>query len=64
MEGINWIRPETTDDNSDSDSSSEDWEESMDMSELNFPLSDSESDEDEIVGTHFPKLSRYLVTTY
>lgn len=63
MDGIDWDPSANLEDNSDdSDSSSEDWEESMDTSELDFPSTDSETDEEEILGTYFPKLSRYLVT--
>lgn len=54
--------PPLSSDGSDSDSSSEDWEESMDTSELDFPSTDSESDEEDVVSPVLPILSRYLST--
>ncbi|KAL3284769.1 hypothetical protein HHI36_018912 [Cryptolaemus montrouzieri] len=45
----------------DSDSSSDDWENSLGSSELNFSLSESESDEEEVM-FDVPKLSKFLVT--
>lgn len=64
MDGINWDYWEPripVDDNSDTDSSSDDWEESMDTSELDFPSTDSETDDEDFVGSYFPKLSRFLI---
>ncbi|KAK9885826.1 hypothetical protein WA026_013697 [Henosepilachna vigintioctopunctata] len=45
----------------DSDSSSDDWENSLGSSQLNYSLSESDSDEEEVL-IEIPKLSKYLVT--
>lgn len=47
---------------SDSDSSSEDWEDSIDSSEIDMTATDSDEDEDEVFIEYFPKLTKYLVT--
>lgn len=61
MDGLEWNPPPSSD-SSDSDSSSEDWEESMDTSELDFPSTDSDSDDEDFVSPVLPTLSRYLTT--
>lgn len=61
MPGAEWEAPQETE-SSNSDSSSEDWEESIDSSELDSASTDSETDDDEILGEYLPKLSKYLVT--
>lgn len=45
----------------DSDSSSDDWENSLGSSELYYSHSESSSDEEEFL-VEIPKLSKYLVT--
>lgn len=52
--------PEEND--SDTDTSSEDWEESLDSEELDFASTESDTDEEELFGEYLPKLSKYLVT--
>lgn len=51
----------TEDVSSDSDSSSDDWEHSIDSSDLNYSATESDSDDEEIL-VEIPKLSKYLVT--
>lgn len=45
----------------DSDSSSDDWENSLSSSDLNYSTSESENDDDEVL-LQLPKLSKYFVT--
>lgn len=59
---MEWNPPPSSND-SDSESSSEDWEESMHTSEIDFPSTDSESDEEDVVLPVLPTLSRYLATS-
>lgn len=59
MPGSEWEHPGNIDSD---DSSSADWEESMDSSELDFASTDSETDEDEMFVDYLPKLSKFLVT--
>lgn len=60
MPGSDWESPILND--SDSESSSVDWEESIDSSELDFESTDTETDDDELFVDYLPKLSRYLLT--
>lgn len=62
MPGLDWIAHESETDSSNSDTSSEDWEESIESSEMDFISTDSETDDDEVFGDYLPKLSRYLFT--
>lgn len=62
MPGAQWEVPLNLEEESNSDTSSEDWEESIDSSELDFASTESETDEEEILGEYLPKLSKYLVT--
>lgn len=62
MPGLDWIARESETDSSNSDTSSEDWEESIDSSEMDFISTDSDTDDDEVLGEYLPKLSKYLFT--
>ncbi|KAK5640321.1 hypothetical protein RI129_011132 [Pyrocoelia pectoralis] len=62
MPGSEWEAPLADTDETNSDESSEDWEESIDSSELDFGSSESETEDEEVIGDYLPKLSKYLVT--
>lgn len=61
MPGSEWEAPVSSID-SDSESSSVDWEDSIDSSELDFETTESETDDDEMLAEYLPKLSKYFVT--
>lgn len=60
--GVGWVVPNIETDSSLSDTGSEDWEESISSSEMDFISTDSETDDDEVLGEYLPKLSKYLFT--
>lgn len=60
MPGLEWETPVLNE--SDSESSSVDWEDSIDSSELDFESTESETDDDELFAEYLPKLAKYLVT--